>query len=95
MSGCKQPTSEEMQSGTEHWEVIKEHAAVKPVGLRKQHWGRNLAPQRCQELKEQTWGDCGFRRKFVAARIWMTHCAGVAMSKGNAAGKVRARDNVV
>jgi hypothetical protein len=53
---CKEP-SEEMKSAVEHREVPKEHAAVKPVGLRNLHRSRNLAAQRRQEPKEWTRGN--------------------------------------
>jgi hypothetical protein len=65
---CKEPTAEEMQSGTEHCEVPKEHAAVKPVrGLRKQHRERHLAVKCLSQPKEWTQGNCGSKRKLVTA----------------------------
>jgi hypothetical protein len=43
----KEPNPEEMETGSEHWEVPKVHASVKPVGeLKKRHKGRKLPAER-------------------------------------------------
>jgi hypothetical protein len=51
----KEPTSEEMKSGAVHREVLKEHAAVKPVGgLGKRHRCQHLAARRRGQPEERT-----------------------------------------
>jgi hypothetical protein len=46
---------EEMESESEHWEVPKKRAVVKPVGgLRKWYMGQKLAAGKCGEPKEIT-----------------------------------------
>jgi hypothetical protein len=64
----KELNSEDMESEAEHREVPTEEAAVKSSGtMKKQHRGRHPAAGRRGELKELTRGDCGSRRKLVAA----------------------------
>jgi hypothetical protein len=62
---------EEMESESEHREVPKEDAIVKPVkGRKKRH-------------KELTRGDCGSRRKLAAACRKVSRHAEVARRKRN------------
>jgi hypothetical protein len=71
---------EDIQSGAEHREVPKEHAALKSVGgLRKRQRSRNLAAERPDQPKERN--RCGFRGKLAAARRKMARSAGVARRK--------------
>jgi hypothetical protein len=84
-----------MKSVMVHEEVPKEHATVKHVRrLRKQHRGENLASERYQKLKEQTWGNCGSQKKLAAACRGMTHRAGVAQCKGHIIRKNQTGDKV-
>jgi hypothetical protein len=80
---CKDPTSEEVESGEERREVSKECASVKSVGgLRKRHGGRNLAADRLYKPKERTLGNCGSRKRLAITGRKMTHRTGVARPKG-------------
>jgi hypothetical protein len=75
---------EEMQSESEHREVPKEYAAVKPVrGRKKRHRGRHLAAGRRGEPKELAQGDCGSRRKLAAACRKVSCRARVAWHRRN------------
>jgi hypothetical protein len=79
----REPNPEEIQSGAEHREAPKEHAAVKPVGgLRKRHRGRPLGAGRRGQPEERTRGNCGSWKKLVAAGRNITCRAGVARRKG-------------
>jgi hypothetical protein len=81
---CKEPTSEDMESGAEHREVPKKLVAVKPIGgLRKQHRGQNLAIECHQEQEGRTRGNCGSRKKLVATGRKITLRAGVVRRKGH------------
>jgi hypothetical protein len=63
---------EEKESEVVHWEVLKEHAAVKHVGgLRKEHRGRNLAAECRQMSKEWTW----------LAKLWIPEEIGHCLEK--------------
>jgi hypothetical protein len=67
---------EEMQSEAEHREVPKEHATVEAGRApNKRHRSRNLAEERRGQPEERTQGNCGPRKKLVAAGMRMTHRA--------------------
>jgi hypothetical protein len=54
---CKEPTSENMESESEHWEVPNGHVAVETgKAPNKQHRGRHLAAELSQKPKEWTRG---------------------------------------
>jgi hypothetical protein len=92
---CKEPTSEEMESGGKHQEGPKEDAAVKPVrGLREWHRARNLAAERSGQPEERTRGNFGARKELAAAGRKMTCCAGVQRRKGHFVTKHSTKDNV-
>jgi hypothetical protein len=92
---CKEPTSEEMESGAEHQEDPKEDAAVKPVGgLRNRNRDQNLAAKRSGQPEEQTRGNCGARNELAPASRKMTGHAGGAQHKANFIRKHSIRDNV-
>jgi hypothetical protein len=58
---------EEMKSESEHLEVPKDDAVVKPVkGQKKRHRDWHQAAGRHGEPKELTRGDCGSQRKLAA-----------------------------
>jgi hypothetical protein len=60
---CEEPTSVDMESEAEHWEVRKEDTIVKPVkGWKKRHRDQHLATGRRGKPKERIRGDCGSRR---------------------------------
>jgi hypothetical protein len=71
------------------WEVFKEEATVKTVGaLKKWHRDRHLAIRRCSQLKKQTQGNSGSRKKLSTTSKGMTHHArlaqhGMAWHKGH------------
>jgi hypothetical protein len=80
---CKEPTSEEMETGVEHQEGPKEASAVKPVGgLRKRHRDRNIAAERSGQPEEWTRGNYGARKILAATGRKMTRRAGAAWRKG-------------
>jgi hypothetical protein len=80
----KEPNPEEMQSGAEHQEVPREHAAVKPVGgLRRRHGGRSLATGSRRETKTRSQGSGDFRRKLVTEHRGMNRRVRVARRKGH------------
>jgi hypothetical protein len=82
-----------MESGVEHQEVPKEHAAVKAVGgLRKQHEGWNLAAECQHKPEERTQGNCGSQKKLASSGREMTHRAGVAWRKVHVFRKNRTRE---
>jgi hypothetical protein len=73
-----------MQSAVEHREAPEEDAIAKPVeGWKKRHKGRNQAAERRGEPKELTRGNCGSRRKLVAACRQVSRHATVAWLKKN------------
>jgi hypothetical protein len=79
---------EEVESGAEQQEVLKEYAAVKPAGgLRKRRGGLNLAAERRQEPEERTRRNCGSRKKLatsgrkMACRARVTSSARVRRGK--------------
>jgi hypothetical protein len=73
---CKEPTSEEVESGVEHREVSVEHAAVKPGReLKKQHKGRHPAAGCHRKLNEWTQGNDGYQKKLAATDRKMTRTA--------------------
>jgi hypothetical protein len=75
---------EEMECVSEHWEVPKEDAIVKPVkGRKKRHSGQKLAAWQHGESKELTRGDCESQRKLAATCRNVSCRAGVAQRKIN------------
>jgi hypothetical protein len=73
---------EEIESESEHWDVLQEVAAVKSLGTTtKRHRDRHVAAGQCGEPKELTPGDCGSRSKLAAACKKVSRCAGVAWRK--------------
>jgi hypothetical protein len=85
---------EGMECGSEHREVPKEDAVVKPVkGQKKRLKGRKLAAGRHGESKQLTQGDCGSRRKLAAACRKVSHRAAVAWRKRNVFRKIRTWGN--
>jgi hypothetical protein len=86
---------EEIESETDHREVPKEDAVVKPVaGLRKRHRGWNLAAGRRGEPKELNRGDCGSRRKLAAACRKVSRRARIARNQRGVARRDCIRTNV-
>jgi hypothetical protein len=85
---------EEMECESEHKEIPKEDAVVKPVeGRKKRHRGQKLAAGRHGEPKELTRGDCGSRRKLAAACRKVSRRARVAWHKRNVFRKIRTQGN--
>jgi hypothetical protein len=81
---CKELNPDEMKSESEHREISKEDAVVKPVkGRKKRHRGQKLAAGRRGEPKELTRGDCGSQRKLAAACRKMSRSAAVAWHRRN------------
>jgi hypothetical protein len=63
---CKEPTSEDMESEAEHWEVPKEHATVE-TGRAPNKWHRDwhLDKKCSQKPKERTRGSCRSQKKLT------------------------------
>lgn len=91
----KEPNPAEMQSGAKHWQVPKQHAAVKSSEeMKQQHRGWNLAAQHRQEPKEQTWQNCESWKKLAAASRKMASHKAAARCKGHIVRKNQTRNNI-
>jgi hypothetical protein len=87
---CKEPTSENMDSGAEHREAPMEDSIVKPArGWKKWQRGQHLAAGRCGEPEELTRGDCGSQGKLAATCRQVSCCAAVAWCKRNVFRNIR------
>jgi hypothetical protein len=75
---------EDIESESDHQEILKEEAAVKPFGaLKKRHGDWNLSVGRRQKPKERSQDNGGSRNKLAAACKGTTCRAGVARNKGH------------
>jgi hypothetical protein len=83
---------EERQSVGEHQEVLKEEAAIMPVGEpRKRRRNRNLAVERRQKPKERTRGYCGSRNRVTIADRKVSLRAAVAWRRRDIFAQERTR----
>jgi hypothetical protein len=73
---CEEPTSVDMESESEQWEVPKEEAAVTPVGrLRKRRRDWNLAAGHRQEPKKRIQASHELRKRLTVAGRKVSHSA--------------------
>jgi hypothetical protein len=97
MKACldsKEINPEKMEFESEHWDVPKEDAIVKPVKERKKrHRGRKIAAGRRGEPKKLTRGNCGSRRKLAATCRKVSRRARVAWRKRNFFRIIRTQGN--
>jgi hypothetical protein len=78
-----EPTSLEIESGSELQEVPKEEATVKTVrALKKRHGDRHLDIKRRGQLKKRSQGNGGYRKKLAAAWRGMTRLSIPPQRKG-------------
>jgi hypothetical protein len=76
-------TSEEIESKAEHEEVPKEEATVETLeALKERYRDRHLAIRYHSQLKKQTQGNGGSKKKMATVRGWLTRRAIPAWHKG-------------